>query len=183
MLYSSDLKVDKEPPRAPLLKDLDSFTEGSAVGSFNYSLDSGSKRDKDDEQVRIDDGAGSVAFSLDDPVQSIEIWRRDVISRTLLSSENELSRYGLMNTPSTSASRDSYPRKRRHSMDSTSEYRHILTLGDAALSHIHTASLFSVDCECAGSRPSPDSVDHTSDQYISRLSQPSQFSSCALPPL
>ncbi|KAI0064207.1 hypothetical protein BV25DRAFT_1837013 [Artomyces pyxidatus] len=61
------------PPPAPLLKDLDSFSDGTALGSFNYSLTS--------EQ---DEGRPSVAFSPTHPTRSIEIWRDHVLRCTTM---------------------------------------------------------------------------------------------------
>ncbi|TFY58979.1 hypothetical protein EVG20_g7956 [Dentipellis fragilis] len=52
-----------DPPAAPRLKDMDSFSDGTALGSFIYSLTS--EHD-------------TVAFSPTHPTRSIEIWRDDV---------------------------------------------------------------------------------------------------------
>ncbi|KAI0296372.1 hypothetical protein BC826DRAFT_1004594 [Russula brevipes] len=59
-----------QPPPAPLIKDMDSFSEGTAQGSFDFTLCS----DHDDGQA-----PPSVAFSPDHPTLSIEIWRDDVV--------------------------------------------------------------------------------------------------------
>jgi hypothetical protein len=61
-----------QPPPAPLIKDMDSFSDGTTQGSFDLTMCS----DHDDGQVR------SVAFSPTRPTLSIEIWRDDVVRNT-----------------------------------------------------------------------------------------------------
>ncbi|KAI0313285.1 hypothetical protein OF83DRAFT_564384 [Amylostereum chailletii] len=67
------------PPPAPRLKDLDSFSDGTALGSFNYSLAS-------EHDIPM-----SVAFSPANPMRSIETWRTDV--QRCLREEEEQARY------------------------------------------------------------------------------------------
>jgi len=67
-----------QPPPAPLIKDMDSFSEGTAQGSFDFTLYS--------------DSAGtqappSIAFSPGHPTLSIEIWRDDVVRSTAVGCE------------------------------------------------------------------------------------------------
>ncbi|KAH9981627.1 hypothetical protein BJV74DRAFT_78892 [Russula compacta] len=62
-----------QPPPAPLIKDMDSFSEGTAQGSFDFTMCS----DRGDAQV-----PPSVAFSPGHPTLSIEIWRDDVVRST-----------------------------------------------------------------------------------------------------
>jgi hypothetical protein len=59
-----------QPPPAPLIKDMDSFSEGTAQGSFDFTMCS----DPGDAQA-----PPSVAFSPGHPTLSIEIWRDDVV--------------------------------------------------------------------------------------------------------
>jgi hypothetical protein len=61
-----------QPPPAPLIKDMDSFSDGTTQGSFDFTMCS----DHGDGQVR------SVAFSPTRPTLSIEIWRDDVVRNT-----------------------------------------------------------------------------------------------------
>ena len=61
-----------QPPPAPLIKDMDSFSDGTTQGSFDLTMCS----DPGDGQVR------SVAFSPTRPTLSIEIWRDDVVRNT-----------------------------------------------------------------------------------------------------
>jgi len=62
-----------QPPPAPLIKDMDSFSEGTAQGSFDFTMCS----DHGDAQA-----PPSVAFSPGHPTLSIEIWRDDVVRNT-----------------------------------------------------------------------------------------------------
>jgi len=62
-----------QPPPAPLIKDMDSFSEGTAQGSFDFTMCS----DHGDVQA-----PPSVAFSPGHPTLSIEIWRDDVVRST-----------------------------------------------------------------------------------------------------
>jgi hypothetical protein len=62
-----------QPPPAPLIKDMDSFSDGTTQGSFNFTMCS----DHGDGQV-----PPSVAFSPSHPTVSIEIWRDDVVRNT-----------------------------------------------------------------------------------------------------
>ncbi|KAA1474974.1 hypothetical protein DENSPDRAFT_841666 [Dentipellis sp. KUC8613] len=55
---------EMDPPPAPRLQDMDSFSDGTALGSFTYSLTS--EHD-------------TVAFSPTHPTRSIEIWIDDVL--------------------------------------------------------------------------------------------------------
>lgn len=73
-----------QPPPAPLLKDLDSFTEGTARGSFDFSLRSQSSTEQLIGSAPQPEPLPpvSVAFSLDDPCRSIEVWRDDVLTST-----------------------------------------------------------------------------------------------------
>lgn len=61
-----------QPPPAPLIKDMDSFSDGTTQGSFDLTMSS----DHGDGQVP------SVAFSPSHPTRSIEIWRDDVVRNT-----------------------------------------------------------------------------------------------------
>ncbi|KAH9973827.1 hypothetical protein BGW80DRAFT_225533 [Lactifluus volemus] len=72
-----------QPPPAPLIKDMDSFSEGTAQGSFDFTLCS----DSADTQV-----PPSVAFSPGHPTLSIEIWRDDVVRSTAVDCEEWLPR-------------------------------------------------------------------------------------------
>lgn len=67
-------------PPAPLLKDLDSFSEGTAIGSFNFS-----------DTSEQDAGLRSLAFSPSHPRRSIEIWRNDVFLCLAFGKANALS--------------------------------------------------------------------------------------------
>ncbi|KAI9509016.1 hypothetical protein F5148DRAFT_812471 [Russula earlei] len=62
-----------QPPPAPLIKDMDSFSEGTAQGSFDFTMCS----DHAEAPPPL-----SVAFSPDHPTLSIEIWRDDVVRST-----------------------------------------------------------------------------------------------------
>jgi len=62
-----------QPPPAPLIKDMDSFSDGTTQGSFDFTMCS----DRGDGQV-----PPSVAFSPSHPTLSIEIWRDDVVRNT-----------------------------------------------------------------------------------------------------
>ena len=62
-----------QPPPAPLIKDMDSFSDGTTHGSFDFTMCS----DHDDAQV-----PPSVAFSPSRPTLSIRIWRDDVVRNT-----------------------------------------------------------------------------------------------------
>jgi hypothetical protein len=64
-----------QPPPAPLIKDMDSFSEGTAQGSFDFTMCS----DQGDAQA-----PPSVAFSPGHPTLSIEIWRDDVVRSTAI---------------------------------------------------------------------------------------------------
>ncbi|KAI9438650.1 hypothetical protein H4582DRAFT_2076275 [Lactarius indigo] len=68
------------PPPAPLVKDMDSFSEGTAQGSFDFTMCS----DPGDAQA-----PPSVAFSPGHPTLSIEIWRDDVIRSTAVGREEQ----------------------------------------------------------------------------------------------
>jgi hypothetical protein len=68
------------PPPAPLLKDMDSFSEGTAQGSFDFTMCS----DPGDAQA-----PPSVAFSPSRPTLSIEIWRDDVTRSTAVGLEEQ----------------------------------------------------------------------------------------------
>ena len=67
-----------QPPPAPLIKDMDSFSEGTAQGSFDFTMCS----DPGDAQP-----PPSVAFSPGHPTLSIEIWRDDVVQSTAVGGE------------------------------------------------------------------------------------------------
>ncbi|KAF8267540.1 hypothetical protein EI94DRAFT_1311506 [Lactarius quietus] len=69
-----------QPPPAPLVKDMDSFSEGTAQGSFDFTLCS----DPGDAQA-----PPSVAFSPDHPTLSIEVWRDDVSRSTTVGREEQ----------------------------------------------------------------------------------------------
>ncbi|KAH8987882.1 hypothetical protein EDB92DRAFT_1874744 [Lactarius akahatsu] len=69
-----------QPPPAPLVKDMDSFSEGTAQGSFDFTMCS----DPGDAQA-----PPSVAFSPGHPTVSIEIWRDDVIRSTTVGREEQ----------------------------------------------------------------------------------------------
>jgi len=62
-----------QPPPAPLIKDMDSFSDGTTQGSFDFTMCS----DRGDGQA-----LRSVAFSPSHPTFSIEIWRDDVVRNT-----------------------------------------------------------------------------------------------------
>jgi len=62
-----------QPPPAPLIKDMDSFSDGTTQGSFDFTMCS----DHGDGQV-----PPSIAFSPSHPTLSIEIWRDDVVRNT-----------------------------------------------------------------------------------------------------
>lgn len=62
-----------QPPPAPVIKDMDSFSDGTTQGSFDFTMCS----DHGDGQV-----APSIAFSPSHPTHSIEIWRDDVVRNT-----------------------------------------------------------------------------------------------------
>jgi hypothetical protein len=62
-----------QPPPAPLIKDMDSFSDGTNQGSFDFTMCS----DHGDGQV-----PRSVAYSPSHPTLSIEIWRDDVVRNT-----------------------------------------------------------------------------------------------------
>jgi len=66
---SISITEGEDYPAAPLLKDLDSFSQGTGLGSFDFSLNEG-----------YDDllSSSSVAFSPTQPEASIESWRLDV---------------------------------------------------------------------------------------------------------
>jgi len=64
-----------QPPPAPLIKDMDSFSEGTVQGSFDFTMCS----DHGDAPA-----PPSVAFSPGHPTLSIEIWRDDVVRSTAL---------------------------------------------------------------------------------------------------
>jgi hypothetical protein len=70
-----------QPPPAPLVKDMDSFSEGTAQGSFDFTMCS----DSGDAQA-----PPSVAFSPGHPTLSIEVWRDDV-NRSTTEEEHPLS--------------------------------------------------------------------------------------------
>ncbi|KAI0298729.1 hypothetical protein B0F90DRAFT_1612460, partial [Multifurca ochricompacta] len=72
-----------QPPPAPLIKDMDSFSEGTAQGSFDFTICS----DQGDTQA-----PPSVAFSPSHPALSIEIWRDDVVRNTTVGLEERHSR-------------------------------------------------------------------------------------------
>jgi len=73
-----------QPPPAPLIKDMDSFSDGTTHGSFDFTMCS----DHDDAQV-----PPSVAFSPSRPTLSIRIWRDDVVRNTTAGwQEGHLSR-------------------------------------------------------------------------------------------
>jgi hypothetical protein len=67
-----------QPPPAPMIKDMDSFSEGTTRGSFDFTMCS----DNGDEQA-----LPSVAFSPRHPTLSIEIWRDDVVRNTAVGQE------------------------------------------------------------------------------------------------
>jgi len=67
-----------QPPLAPLIKDMDSFSDGTTQGSFDFTMCS----DHGDGQV-----PPSVAFSPSHPTISIEIWRDDVVRNTTVGSQ------------------------------------------------------------------------------------------------
>ncbi|KAI9458619.1 hypothetical protein BJY52DRAFT_1268674 [Lactarius psammicola] len=69
-----------QPPPAPLVKDMDSFSEGTAQGSFDFTMCS----DPGDAQA-----PPSVAFSPGHPALSIEIWRDDVVRSTAAGREEQ----------------------------------------------------------------------------------------------
>lgn len=69
-----------QPPPAPLIKDMDSFSDGTAQGSFDFTMCS----DAGDAQA-----PPSVAFSPSHPSLSIEIWRDDVIRSTAVGREEQ----------------------------------------------------------------------------------------------
>jgi len=71
-----------QPPPAPLIKDMDSFSEGTAQGSFDFTMCS----DHGDAQA-----LPSVAFSPGHPTLSIEIWRDDVVRNTMIERPEEQS--------------------------------------------------------------------------------------------
>jgi hypothetical protein len=73
-----------QAPGAPLLKDYDSFTEGSALGSFDFSLPGTPHIPYSDLEP-----LSSLAFCPDDPTRSIETWRDDVRT-SMVCSENRL---------------------------------------------------------------------------------------------
>lgn len=102
-----DHPIDEEPPScppAPKLKDMDSFTDGTGAGSFDYTLYSQGSESLSDvgvgitqphshsnpTELSVNVGAigevyiggssptGSVAFSPEAPVRSIEVWIDDV---------------------------------------------------------------------------------------------------------
>jgi len=84
-----------QPPPAPLIKDMDSFSEGTAQGSFDFTLCS----DHDDGPA-----PPSVAFSPDHPTLSIEIWRDDVVRSAVIGWEERHPRTeedGLLFGPAT----------------------------------------------------------------------------------
>ena len=72
-----------QPPPAPLIKDMDSFSEGTAQGSFDFTMCS----DHGDIQA-----PPSVAFSPGHPTLSIEIWRDDVVRSTTVERQEGHSR-------------------------------------------------------------------------------------------
>jgi len=84
-----------QPPPAPLIKDMDSFSEGTAQGSFDFTMCS----DHGDIQA-----PRSVAFSPGHPTHSIEIWRDDVVRSTTVEWQEGHSRCdedGLISEPAT----------------------------------------------------------------------------------
>jgi len=82
VLYETPIPQSEaiQPPPAPLVKDMDSFSEGTAQGSFDFTMCS----DPDDAQA-----PPSVAFSPGHPTLSIEIWRDDVIRSTAIGWEEQ----------------------------------------------------------------------------------------------
>ncbi|KAH9962915.1 hypothetical protein BC827DRAFT_180148 [Russula dissimulans] len=72
-----------QPPPAPLIKDMDSFSEGTAQGSFDLTMCS------DHGEAPV---PRSVAFSPHHPTLSIEIWRDDVVRSTTVRWEEGHSR-------------------------------------------------------------------------------------------
>ncbi|KAH9171313.1 hypothetical protein EDB89DRAFT_1971906 [Lactarius sanguifluus] len=79
-MLNYELPSPAQPPPAPLVKDMDSFSEGTAQGSFDFTMCS----DPGDAQA-----PPSVAFSPDHPTVSIEIWRDDVIRSTAVGREEQ----------------------------------------------------------------------------------------------
>jgi hypothetical protein len=63
---------------APMIKDMDSFSEGTIQGSFDFTMCS----DHGEGQV-----LPSVAFSPSHPTLSIEVWRDDVVRSTAVGEE------------------------------------------------------------------------------------------------
>ncbi|EGO04009.1 hypothetical protein SERLA73DRAFT_175734 [Serpula lacrymans var. lacrymans S7.3] len=86
IFYPIEWDNSMAPPAAPLLRDMDTFTEGTGVGSFDFSLESTSKGGSSECSFPNGTGRQSVAFSPEDPLRSIETWRNDVLRSTLASS-------------------------------------------------------------------------------------------------
>lgn len=74
-------------PPAPVLKDLDSFSDGTGLGSFDYSLTS--------DHGIADRRPTSLAFSPAHPEESVVLWRNDVHRCTVTGTAAELEREGL----------------------------------------------------------------------------------------
>ncbi|KAI0266097.1 hypothetical protein BC834DRAFT_141109 [Gloeopeniophorella convolvens] len=84
--YDTDMPQAEiiQPPPAPVIKDMDSFSEGTAQGSFDFSMCS----DNGDAPAL----QPSVAFSPDHPTLSIEVWRDDVDRSTVVDREERRTR-------------------------------------------------------------------------------------------
>jgi len=79
--HTSDWNAERDaiqPPEAPVMKDLDSFTEGTGKGSFDSILDEAAGDEGD--LVYHPDDANLLALGLLDPSvsHSIEMWREEV---------------------------------------------------------------------------------------------------------
>lgn len=82
---SVDIRAQLPPP-TPVLKDLDSFSEGTGHGSFDYSMASG--------QGLVDQRPASLAYSPAHPEESVIMWRNDVHRCTAEDTALELEREG-----------------------------------------------------------------------------------------
>jgi hypothetical protein len=71
-----------QPPPAPKLKDMDSFTEGTAVGSFDFSLRSSCSSEHLSNRPFRDPPPLNPS-SLDPCAREIEMWRDEVLLSTL----------------------------------------------------------------------------------------------------
>jgi hypothetical protein len=76
----AELDLSSPCPPAPKLQDMDSFTDGTGVGSFDFSLYSSQEDLSSPSQLNIIPDPASKTFQPEPPLRSIENWRDTVLT-------------------------------------------------------------------------------------------------------